>query len=80
MCRLQSLFFLLLGSLFLFSACNADKTRPNVILVITDDQGYGDLASHGNPWIKTPNMDDLWDESVRLTDYHVSPTCAPTIS
>ncbi|MCB0633585.1 MAG: arylsulfatase [Lewinella sp.] len=45
---------------------------------MTDDQGYGDLACHGNPWIKTPNMDQLWAESIRLTDFHVSPTCAPT--
>lgn len=53
-------------------------SSPNVILVITDDQGYGDLACHGNPWIKTPYLDTLWKESVRLTDFHVSPTCAPT--
>ena len=71
-------FILLLGSLFILSACREESKKPNVILVITDDQGYGDLACHGNPWIKTPNMDDLWKESVRLTDYHVSPTCAPT--
>ncbi len=62
----------------MFSACNPKTEKPNVIIVITDDQGYGDLACHGNPWIKTPNMDDLWEESIRLTDYHVSPTCAPT--
>jgi len=54
--------------------------RPNVILVITDDQGYGDLACHGNPIIKTPNLDKLYTQSVRLTDFHVSPTCAPTRS
>ncbi len=53
-------------------------TQPNVILVITDDQGYGDMSCHGNPTLKTPNMDRLHAESVRLTDYHVSPTCAPT--
>ena len=47
---------------------------------MTDDQGYGDLACNGNPWIKTPNMDQLSKESVRLTDFHVSPTCAPTRS
>ena len=52
--------------------------RPNVVLVITDDQGYGDLACHGNEIISTPGMDTLYTESVRLTDYHVSPTCAPT--
>lgn len=53
---------------------------PNVILVMTDDQGYGDLACHGNPWIKTPNLDKLWEVSTRLTDFHVSPTCSPTRS
>lgn len=51
---------------------------PNVILVITDDQGYGDLSAHGNPILKTPKMDRLHGESVRLTDFHVGPTCAPT--
>jgi len=63
-----------------FSSCNQRSDKPNVILVITDDQGYGDLGCHGNPWIKTPSMDKLWEQSVRLTDYHVCPTCAPTRS
>ena len=58
----------------------AAAAPPNVILIITDDQGYGDLACHGNPIIKTPNLDRLHAESVRLTDFHVSPTCAPTRS
>lgn len=53
-------------------------SRPNIVLVITDDQGYGELACHGNPIIKTPNLDRLHSESLRLTDFHVSPTCAPT--
>ncbi|MGB1126007.1 MAG: arylsulfatase, partial [Phycisphaeraceae bacterium] len=52
--------------------------RPNVILILTDDQGYGDIAALGNPVIKTPNMDKLHSESVRLTDYHTDPTCSPT--
>lgn len=47
---------------------------------MTDDQGYGDLGSHGNPWIKTPEMDKLHEQSVRLTDFHVGTTCAPTRS
>ncbi len=51
---------------------------PNVILVITDDQGYGDLSCHGNPVLKTPNLDLLHSESIRLTNYHVSPFCTPT--
>lgn len=54
--------------------------RPNIILILTDDQGYGDLACHGNPVIKTPNLDRLHAGSVRFTDFHVSPTCAPTRS
>jgi arylsulfatase A-like enzyme len=57
-----------------------EATKPNVILVLSDDQGYGDLACHGNPWIKTPNIDQLWKSSLRLTDFHVSPTCSPTRS
>ena len=56
----------------------ADK--PNVVIVITDDQGYGDLSCHGNPVLKTPELDNLYHDSVRLKDYHVSPTCSPTRS
>lgn len=52
--------------------------RPNVILILTDDQGYGDLSAHGNPVLKTPNMDRLATESVRFTDFHVAPMCSPT--
>ena len=52
--------------------------RPNVVFVLTDDQGYGDLSCHGNPVVKTPHIDALHACSVRLTDYHVGPTCAPT--
>jgi arylsulfatase A-like enzyme len=51
---------------------------PNVVFVITDDQGYGDLSCHGNPVLKTPQIDQLHDEGVRLLDYHVAPTCSPT--
>jgi arylsulfatase B len=54
----------------------ADK--PNVVIVITDDQGYGDLSCHGNPILKTPQIDKLFADSVRLKDYHVAPTCSPT--
>ncbi|MFP4028964.1 MAG: arylsulfatase [Candidatus Brocadiia bacterium] len=52
--------------------------RPNLVLVITDDQGYGDLGCTGNPWISTPNIDAFYDESTRCTDFHVSPLCTPT--
>ena len=53
-------------------------SAPNVIVVMTDDQGYGDLGCHGNPILKTPNLDRLYTESVRFTDFHVSPFCTPT--
>ncbi len=62
------------------NAFGAAADKPNVILVITDDQGYGDVGAHGNTMIQTPAMDRLWAESARLTDYHVDPTCAPTRS
>ncbi len=60
------------------SFAEAPEGRPNVILVMTDDQGYGDLSCHGNPDVETPNLDRLYSESVRFTDFHVDPTCAPT--
>lgn len=69
-----SLIVFAFASLAIASA--ADK--PNVVFVITDDQGYGDIAAHGNPIIRTPATDALHASSVRLTDYHVTPTCAPT--
>ncbi|NQT85272.1 sulfatase-like hydrolase/transferase, partial [bacterium] len=56
----------------------APGNRPNVVIVITDDQGYGDLGCTGNKMIRTPNLDRLHDGSVRLTDFHVSPCCTPT--
>lgn len=57
-----------------------DATRPNVVLIITDDQGDGDIAAHGNSMIRTPHLDALHADSVRLTDFHVDPTCSPTRS
>ncbi|MEZ4713985.1 MAG: arylsulfatase [Caldilineaceae bacterium] len=52
--------------------------HPNIIFVLTDDQGYGDLSCTGNPFLKTPFLDRLYAESVRLTDFHVAPMCTPT--
>src|SRR5262245_48884747 len=53
---------------------------PNVLLLLTDDQGYPDLGCHGNPVLKTPHLDRLYRESTRLTNFHVDPTCSPTRS
>ncbi len=55
-----------------------NQVKTNVIIIITDDQGYGDIAAHGNPDIKTPGLDALHAASVRLTNFHVDPTCSPT--
>ena len=59
-------------------AGKAARRPPNIVYVMTDDQGYGDIAAHGNSVIRTPNLDRLYRESVRLTEFHASPTCAPT--
>ena len=52
--------------------------KPNIIFILTDDQGYGDLARHGHPLLRTPHTDRLHDESVRFDNFYVSPSCAPT--
>ncbi|MEM0913311.1 MAG: arylsulfatase [Planctomycetota bacterium] len=54
------------------------KSTPNVVLVVTDDQGYGDFGCTGNPWLKTPELDRLHDDAVRLRRFHVDPMCAPS--
>jgi arylsulfatase A-like enzyme len=57
----------------------ADKPRsPNVLIVLTDDQGYGDFSCHGNPVLKTPNLDKWHGKSVRFVDFHSAPMCTPS--
>ncbi|MHB1558615.1 MAG: arylsulfatase [Isosphaeraceae bacterium] len=56
------------------------ERRPNIVLIMTDDQGYGDVGFHGNPRIRTPNLDRLARESVRMANFCVSPVCSPTRS
>ena len=68
-------------SCLLFSCQNNLETKnPNVIIVITDDQGYGDIGYNGNPHLITPNLDKFASESIRFNNFHVSPVCAPTRS
>ena len=78
-------YILFLIAPFIFTSCkeqqvgmDSPKAKPNVIVVITDDQGYGDLGLNGNTIIKAPAIDNFATESVRLSNYHVGTTCAPT--
>jgi len=64
-------------TLGIFASVSAEQ-QPNIVLVMTDDQGYGDLGHTGHPYAKTPHIDALSKESINLTDFHVSPTCSPT--
>ena len=56
----------------------ATETKPNIVLIVTDDQGWWDVSSHGNEDIETPNLDRLASEGVELTRFYVQPVCAPT--
>ncbi|MBU2997989.1 arylsulfatase [Cellulophaga baltica] len=69
--------------LLVLSGCSDDKkieatAKPNIILILTDDQGFGDLGYYGNPIVKTPVIDSLASKSVRFDEFLVSPVCAPT--
>ncbi len=57
---------------------SASPQRPNVILIMTDDQGYGDFGVTGNPKLQTPNIDRLAQSSAQLSSFYVCPVCAPT--
>lgn len=56
----------------------AQTKQPNVVLILADDQGWGDLSMHGNPWVKTPNIDCLAKEGTEFSNFYVSPLCAPS--
>ena len=73
---------LLLLFLMLFSEIgfSQNKSHPNVIIIMTDDQGYGDLGITGNPHVQTPVIDAFGSNSIRFTNFYVSPVCAPTRS
>lgn len=72
---LRLVYFFLLTSSTLLA-----QRSPNIILILTDDQGYGDLGVTGNPHVRTPVIDKLAKESIRFNQFYVSPVCAPTRS
>jgi arylsulfatase A-like enzyme len=65
-------------ALLVLAACEAVDRKPNFIVILTDDQGYGDIGVHGNDKIRTPNLDQFARESVEFTRFYVEPVCAPT--
>jgi arylsulfatase A-like enzyme len=65
-------------ALLLGAAAVSAQTRPNVVLIVMDDVGYGDYGSYGAPDIQTPNVDRLAKEGVRFTDFYAAPSCTPT--
>jgi len=67
-------------ALLAVAAAHGAAKKPNVILIMTDDQGFGDMHCNGNPYLETPNTDKLYNEGVRLTNFHVDPTSSPTRS
>jgi arylsulfatase len=73
--------FALLCVLLFSELCFAqEKQRPNVIIIMTDDQGYGDLGITGNHHVQTPVIDSFGNKSIRFNNFYVSPVCAPTRS
>ena len=72
----QTRYWLLIASLFVALAANA--TQPNVLLILTDDQGYEDIAAFGNKQLRTPTLDALARGGVRLTHFYAQPTCGPS--
>lgn len=64
-----------------FYACKLEeneKAKPNVLIILTDDQGWGDLSFTGNPNLKTPHIDRLGVEGISIDRFYVSPVCSPT--
>ncbi|NNG11313.1 MAG: sulfatase-like hydrolase/transferase, partial [Arenibacter sp.] len=80
MIAIKKILFAVLSILVLIGCSQESKKtkKPNVIIVVTDDQGFGDLGYYGNPHIQTPTLDSFAKESVRFDQFLVSPVCAPT--
>ena len=80
---MHSCFLLLLGFILLLESCKGPETesaksKPNIVLIITDDQGWGDLSLHGNSNLRTPNIDSIATEGARFENFYVQPVCSPT--
>lgn len=78
MIRLLLIFVSLLSGTFWLGSETKKNAPPNVLLILTDDQGYGDLNLHGNTFIETPVLNRFANESAQFERFYVSPLCAPT--
>jgi arylsulfatase A-like enzyme len=76
--RIVAVFFIALAGGIFAAEPSKPVKKPNIVFILTDDQGYGDVGRHGHPLLKTPNLDVLHDESVRFEKFYVSPSCSPT--
>lgn len=78
--KVEILFSLFLSLVFFSCSFSSpeETSLPNIIFILTDDQGYGDLGCYGSKNIKTPNIDNLANEGVRFTDFYAHPICSPT--
>ena len=76
---MKSFFLFLFCTSSLFAGSLSGK-KPNIIMIMTDDQGYAQMGRHGHPWLETPNLNSLYDKSTMFSAFYVSPTCAPTRS
>lgn len=74
----QLITFLLLGTFILYSYSGHGQQKPNILIFLADDMGYGDLQCYGNPTIKTPNIDSLASQGIRFTSFEAAPWCVPS--
>ena len=70
--------FIVLCLLSILFSCKKDLSHPNVVFILSDDQGWGDMSSHGNPVLQTPTLDRLATEGFEFNRFFASPLCAPT--
>lgn len=71
-------YFIIFSYCLLFSLAVQAQKKTNVVFILTDDQGWGDLSLHGNPWLETPHLDRLARSGQQVQNFYVSPLCAPT--
>jgi arylsulfatase A-like enzyme len=77
-CRLLPCFVLVCAVSAVSGAPRQPPSRPNIVVFLTDDQGYADLSSYGHPTINTPNIDRMAHEGIRLTSFYAAPSCTPS--